>query len=240
VSRAAVVVAIAAALAACNRSPAREKDKQDEPAPVTVPADWASRGPVTTSVASGPRDTWPCKLEGTLQNDITDGAERVERVYRHDGGPEQCRIPVDMADDGIVGCPTSREITNVERGFTIESRYRYDDAGRMTGVALGKLGWTTYRWDGDTVLGSRAEDDEFTKPGVLDELRVVGDQVHYIVLGETMLQVWLHDGHVAYSHNDGAGGANTVHTWDGGRLVSIESTGTVLNETSRLRAVPCK
>lgn len=214
-------VATLSVLAACSSgrgaAPAPAKDGA-VPTVAAVDATATSpeaRIPGITSVPSAPREHWPCRLTGTINDGVP-----AERTFVYDG-PERCQIPSVLHAEGIVGCPTVYRMTNLELDFSLESIFRYDDQGRLVFRRMGRRGGLKYIWDGDELVADQLVDQEMGDPSP-DPWKVVEGKAQHESFGMADAIVTVADGRALHAMVMMLGKSDVTIEWNGPRFAAFE------------------
>jgi hypothetical protein len=189
------------------------------PPTVLEPVADAGVAPVAASrtmLRSAERADWPCAIDTV----IADGGPPA-KIYIEYAGPAACEIPLELAPEGVIGCPT--RFTYLDRGSYYMKDFVYDGKDRL--VAAGQ---TTYAWAGDRVA-ARVPEGGGSEPyvenaegvqvmvGDLPErwMRFRGDR-----LVEVVVPRWQ---------------STTTLTWDAARLIRTDTNWNAQVESKQLR-----
>jgi hypothetical protein len=145
-------------------------------------------------------------------------ADKATWVFRYEGAPERCWIPMDLHADGIVGCVTRIDIENPSANHERSYRIRYDREGRL--AFKEGIRDNTYSWDNRRVLSDGFRDyiaNQATVRTVIDGDRVI---LEGTVDEGRLLRLEYRDG-------DEVTGVAELD-WKGRRLMFIDTRSTVL------------
>jgi hypothetical protein len=173
-------------------------------------ASTATASPAAETSSAG-RGDWPCRLDLVATDAVT-------WTFDYDG-PTACTLPVELAAEGIVGCPTVIRIENPAAHYSSRETLRYDAAGRLTNY---DGGGTAHEWIWDHGRLRASKVGRY----------VVGAHVVELVDGKRFMDIATDERNraVAIVYNDVLSTGHDVTptgtvklVWKGSRLVSIET-----------------
>jgi hypothetical protein len=186
-------------------------------------ASTATASPAAETSSAG-RGDWPCRLDLVATDAVT-------WTFDYEG-PTACTLPIEVAAEGIVGCPTAIRIDNPAAHDSSRVTLRYDPAGRLTNYDRGT---TTHEWIWDHGRLRASKVGRY----------VVGEHVVELVDGKPFMDIATDHRNraVAIAYNDVLSSGHDITptgrvklVWKGSRLVSIETRSLI--DGSVTRATP--